>query len=300
MEFKQLQSFVAVVDYGSFTKAAKKLFISQPTISTHIRLLEEEFESILLDRTTKSISLTPRGKEFYQCASSILALQNQLIKNWVDESRKTVYLGASTIPSAYILPEVLPDYQKQHPDVFFNIHQSDSQGIINGLLNGNFHVGLIGMNCTDESISCTPFFTDHMVMITPKTPHYLAYQKHGASPTEIILQEPMILREHGSGSRKSAENLMEHLQIDEDRLFVTARLNDQESIKNMVAGGLGVSIISEKAARGTGDENRLLIFDLPEYTATRSLYVAYHKNFILKPHTLQFIEFLTDYYKISQ
>ena len=90
MEFKQLQSFVAVVDYGSFTRASEKLFISQPTISTHIRQLEEEFQSCLLVRTTKSIELTPRGQEFYECAVSILSLKNHLIESWINESRNVI------------------------------------------------------------------------------------------------------------------------------------------------------------------------------------------------------------------
>ena len=112
MEFKQLQSFVAVVDYGSFTKASEKLFISQPTISTHIRMLEEEFQSCLLVRTTKSIELTPRGQEFYECAVSILSLKKHLLESWNDEAHNIIHLGASTIPSAYLLPELLPAYKK--------------------------------------------------------------------------------------------------------------------------------------------------------------------------------------------
>lgn len=111
MEFKQLQSFVAVVDYGSFTKASEKLFISQPTISTHIRMLEDEFQSCLLVRTTKSIELTPRGQEFYECAVSILSLKNHLIESWTNESRNVIHMGTSTIPSTYLLPELLPAYK---------------------------------------------------------------------------------------------------------------------------------------------------------------------------------------------
>ena len=300
MEFKQLQSFVAVVEYGSFTKAAEKLFISQPTISTHIRMLEEEFQSCLLVRTTKSIELTPRGREFYECASNILGLQNQLIKSWVDESKKMIHLGASTIPSAYILPELLPGYRALYPDTYFNIHQSDSQGIINGLLSGNFNVGLIGMNCENEVLDCIPFYEDRMVLITPATAPFLEYQKNETPPSRIISREPVILRELGSGSRKCADDLLDAMNIHEDMLTITARLNDQESIKNLVAGGLGVSIISEKAARSLGDNKKLLIFELPECQASRKLYVAYHRNFILKPHIRQFIDYLLNDYQRSK
>ena len=114
MEFKQLQSFVAVVHYDSFTKAAEKLYLSQPTISTHIRLLEEELHTQLIIRSTKSIEVTPKGRELYECACNILKQRDNLITNWEEEDRKIIYVGTSTIPSAYILPEVLPKFREGH------------------------------------------------------------------------------------------------------------------------------------------------------------------------------------------
>ena len=108
MEFRQLESFCAVVRYQSFTKAAEKLYISQPTISTHIRMLEQEFNSRLIIRTTKNIEITPHGKELFACAQKIFTLKNDLIQKWSEENKKIIRIGASTIPADYILPEVLP------------------------------------------------------------------------------------------------------------------------------------------------------------------------------------------------
>ena len=199
MEFKQLQSFVAVVDYGSFTKASEKLFISQPTISTHIRMLEEEFQSCLLVRTTKSIELTPRGQEFYECAISILRLKNNLLESWNNETKNTIHLGASTIPSTYLLPELLPAYKKLHPETYFNIYQSDSQGILEKILEGRFNLGLVGMTCEDERFCFKPFYHDQMVLITPKTSYFAQFQTKPIPLDLILKSEPVILREEGSG-----------------------------------------------------------------------------------------------------
>lgn len=226
MEFKQLQSFVAVVDYGSFTKASEKLFISQPTISTHIRMLEDEFQSCLLVRTTKSIELTPRGQEFYECAVSILSLKNHLIESWTNESRNVIHMGASTIPSTYLLPELLPAYKKLCPETYFNIHQSDSQGILDKILEGSFNLGLVGMTSEDDRFCFEPFYQDQMVLITQKS-HYFQKLKDNCLPIEQILRtEDLILREEGSGSRKFVCELLEKLNILESSLQVTARLND--------------------------------------------------------------------------
>ena len=155
MELKQLQSFCAVVQYRSFTKAAEKLYLSQPTVSTHIRQLEEEFGSRLIVRTTKSIEVTPRGQELYACACGIVHLRDDLLRSWSDEDEKVIRIGASTIPSAYILPQILPAFRREHPAPQFHVFQSDSEGIAEGLLTGSFDVGLIGARIHEEALELT-------------------------------------------------------------------------------------------------------------------------------------------------
>ena len=108
MDFKQLHSFISVVRCRSFTEAAEELGISQPTISTHIRILEEELNSRLIVRTAKSFEVTPRGMELFECAQNILKLRDDMVSRWNGHGSKVIRLGVSTIPSAYILPEVLP------------------------------------------------------------------------------------------------------------------------------------------------------------------------------------------------
>ncbi len=114
---------------------------------------------------------------------------------------------------------------------------------------------------------------------------------------EALLGEAMILRENGSGSKKSADRFLESMGIQESELQVIARINDQEAIKNLVAQGLGISILSERAARNFCEEKRLLGFELPESAARRSLYLIYQKNYILKPYIQKFAEFVKRFYR---
>ena len=174
MDMKQLQSFTAVVKYRSFTKAAERLYLSQPTISTHIRNLEEELGTCLIIRTKRSVDVTPRAQELYECACNILSLRDNLIQRWSSGGNSIIQLGASTIPSAYILPEILPAYGKEHPDAYFIIHQSDSRGVAEGILNGSFDLGMIGMKYDHEDLTCIPFYRDRMVLITPVNPYFLS------------------------------------------------------------------------------------------------------------------------------
>ncbi len=293
MDFKQLQSFVTVVQEESFTQAASKLFISQSTISTHIRQLETALNTKLILRTTKSLQITPKGRELYEYAQNILELKERMLQACSIESQRIIHLGASTIPSAYILPTLLADFGRLHPDIYFIIHQSDSQGIISGLKDGLFNLGFIGMSCEDNDFCCQPFCKDRMVLITPVNEHFLHYKQQKEFALTELLREPLILREKGSGSKKMADSFLAHSGIAEDELQIIARVNDQEAIKNLVASGMGISIISEKAAHNFLQEKRLLAFELPQDFSERSLYLIYRQNYLLPSYVKEFLSFIS-------
>ena len=112
-----------------------------------------------------------------------------------------------------------------------------------------------------------------------------------------LLKEPIILREKGSGSKKTADHFLDKIGVSENDLHIVARINDQEAIKNLVAGGLGISILSEMAARSFISEKRVLEFPLSDYQIRRNLYVIYQKNYILKPYIHAFVQFIIKKYK---
>ena len=126
MDFKQLQSFVTVVQEESFTQAAGRLFVSQSTVSTHIHQLESELNTKLILRTTKSLQITPKGRELYEYALNILELKERMIQACSIESRRIIHLGASTIPSAcamipsalitYFYPKIVWTYSADAPN----------------------------------------------------------------------------------------------------------------------------------------------------------------------------------------
>lgn len=270
--------------------------ISQPTISTHIRLLEEELNSRLILRTTKSVEITQRGWELYECASRILELRDDLVTRWAGDAKKLLHLGVSTIPSAYIIPEILPEFGKHFPDNYFIIHQGDSQAVVNGMLEGEYDIGLVGMPVDHQDLECFPFFQDKMIVITPVNDHFLEYKDQKIFPVDAFVKEPIILREQGSGSKKSAERFFEKNGIQEKDLNITARINDQESIKNLVAEGMGISITSQKAAENFLREKRLLGFELEGDASARELYVIIRKGDLVKRNIRDFVTFVVHFY----
>lgn len=297
MELKQLRSFAAVVRYGSFTEAAEKLYLSQPTVSAHVQALEQELGKRLILRTTKSLEVSPLGRAVYRRAVDILELQRQIVEVCSQGGRRVIRLGASTIPSAYVLPQLLPEFGQTHPQVYFTVQQSNSQGVADGLLDGLFDVGLMGMK-GDERLTCIPFCEDRIVLIAPVAEPYLSMSEQPSPPVAELLKQPIILREETSGSRKTADRFLDSAGIGEEQLHVVARINDQEAVKNLVAGGLGISLISERAARNFVEEKRVLQFDLPAQN-TRSLYLAHRREYILPSHVKEFLAFARKKYRGS-
>ena len=293
MDFKQLRSFVAVADCGSFTQAAAQLYTSQPTISAHIRQLEEELQQRLFLRTTKSLSITPHGRELYDYAVQVLSLQDRLLAGW-RQGEHVVSLGVSTIPSAYLLPSLLARFRELHPDVTFDIQQSDSSGVLHALRTGRFDLGLTGMTAPDDDLVFTPFYQDAMVLIAPNTPEFSAAMAQHVPLAALLQSHPLLLRENGSGSQRSADDFLRAAGLKTDALHVAARLNDQESIKNLVAAGLGLAIVSAVSVARERDRGDLLLFPLAD--AARSFYIVTRRHDFLSPAARQFFDFSVRFY----
>ena len=296
MEFKQLEAFVAVVDYGSFSEAARKLYLTQPTISAHVRSLEEELHTKLILRTTKKTTITTRGYQLYDSAVRMLEIRNNLLENFTGVKKHMIDLSASTIPSSYLLPEILAAFGKTHPDIYFHSIQADSAESINRVLDGTVDLALVGQNTRDETCVFLPFCQDELVIATPITNHYLSLQNKTVT-FEDFIKDPIIIREKGSGTKKEMDLFLEQIGVTPSDLNVIARMNDLEGIKKSIVNGLGISILSARSAIDLQKTKQILLFPLEESAHKRTFYIVYSKNRILKPHVRQFIQFVQNFYR---
>ena len=296
MEFKQLEAFVAVVDYGSFSEAARKLYLTQPTISAHVRSLEEELHTKLILRTTKKTTITTRGYQLYDSAVRMLEIRNNLLENFTGVQKHMIDLAASTIPSSYLLPEILAAFGKTHPDIYFHSIQADSAESINRVLDGTVDLALVGQNTRDETCVFLPFSQDELVIATPITNHYLGLQNKSVT-FEDFIKDPIIIREKGSGTKKEMDLFLEQIGVTPSDLNVIARMNDLEGIKKSIVNGLGISILSARSAIDLQKTKQILLFPLEESAHKRTFYIVYSKNRILKPHVRQFIQFVQNFYR---
>lgn len=293
MDFKHLEAFVEVVRHQSFTKAAKALFLAQPSVSGQIQQLESELGTRLLDRTTKSIRLTSAGEALYEYATGILALQSRMIRYFANPDQAPIRIGASTIPSAYLLPGVLAKYRLIQPDFKFELYQAGSEKILSGFDDGLYDLCFTSLRSENPAYCCGKIWEDRLVMITAVSERYL-HLKSTENPFPVLFQEPILFREQGSGSLLGAERFYSLFGIRDNDLNVVARVNDTEAIKRMVEAGLGVAVVSNLAVQDEARAGRLLAFEVNDPTTEREIYLCYRRNETFQPAKNAFIAWLED------
>ena len=296
MNLKQLESFALIIESRSFSQAAKKLFLTQPTISSHIALLEKELNTQLLVRTTKDVHPTEEGKKLYIYAKQILNIQNRIFQEFNVESEESslLTLGASTIPEQYILPEVLPKYIKRNKNEL-KILQGDSSQVIDKIINKEVEVGLVGTAIENSSLIFEPFFRDKLVVITPVNEKYMKMKEDGFSINDL-LKEPIIMREEGSGTRKEIREFLKAHNFDIHNLNVIATLNSIEAIKKSVQNNMGISIISKLALEDFEKDNKVLVFEFEDIDMYRNLYIVRNKEMYMSKCPLKFIKFIREFF----
>ena len=296
MNLKQLESFALIIESRSFSQAAKKLFLTQPTISSHISLLEKELNTQLLVRTTKDVHPTEEGKKLYTYAKQILNIQNTIFQefNVKSEESNLLTIGASTIPEQYILPEVLPKYIRKNKSEL-KITQGDSSQIIDKIVKKEIEVGLVGTAIENSSLIFEPFFSDKLVVITPVTEKYIKMKEEGYDIKELI-KEPIIMRKEGSGTRREIKEFLKSHNFDINDLNVIATLNSIEAIKKSVQNKMGISIISNLALEDFAKDNKVLVFELEEINMCRNLYIVRNKEMYMSKCALKFIRFVREFF----
>lgn len=294
MEFRQLEAFISVASLKSFSKAANDLYLSQSTVSSHIKNLEKELQKKLILRTTKTLQLTDDGMTFLNYAKRILETRDAALESLNTPSDSIIRLGASTIPSGYLIPELLSSFRQTHPYTYFNITQSDSEKTLAKVLDGSLEIGLIGENASSPNCVCIPFCADELMLVTPATPYYLALNKK--KPDLLtLLREPIIMRKQGSGTLKAANRFLNSLPAAQENFNIIARVNDLESIKQMIVNGMGISILSGFAVKDLLKQGRVIAYPLPA-EFTRNFYMVYLKSKVLNATLQEFIQHTLHYF----
>ena len=301
MDFKQLEAFVAVAKYGSFSKAARELFLTQPTISSHIQNLEKELDTVLFNRSNKYITLTKSGEILFDNAISILNNCKKAIydiKEYSGNIEGVIDIASSSIPETYILPKFIKSFSNKYPNVKFSISHYDSQYAISEILNERSSFGFIGSKTLNPQIECINLLSDELVLITPLDLNI--DNDNGYIDLEKLSNFKYIMRKDGSATKNLTLNVLKENNFNIDTLNIVAHVESNEAIKEMVKIGLGVSFISYSSVEDYITSNKINYYKIKNIDFTRNFYFIYSKKKAFNPLENKFLTNVYKYFDIKK
>ena len=299
LNLRQLEIFSAVVDAGSFTAAAEKLYLAQSTVSDNVRALEELLHLKLFHRESKRrLTLTLEGKRVYRYAQDILGRCSALLLDVAVDSALELTLGASTVPAQSLLPGYMARFARENPACRCTLLCGDSAAVQQMLLNGDIHLGFVGSAAARQALIYEPIAEDRLVLITPNTPRFAALKTQGVLGRELF-REPFLFRERGSGTQKVIDNYLSEIRLDPQVIHTVAYVSDPTVLQRLVAEGTGVSILSALAVQETVAAGQLLQFELDETPVRRSIYMARRRKSSMSSPARTFAELVRKQAKAS-
>jgi DNA-binding transcriptional LysR family regulator len=294
MDLRQLEVFAGVYELRSFSRTASSLRLTQSTVSEHVRLLEEELGTRLFDRLSRETVPTRAGELLYSYARQMLALRSQArqaVDDFLGQIAGMLLVGASTIPGEYVLPAVIGRFRERHPRVAITLQISDSRGIVQAVLDGQVDVGVVGADPGNRGLETRALMPDELVLVVP--PGHRWSGRPEVSVDELRT-EPLIVREAGSGSRQALERALEATGCSLGEMQIIADIGSTSAIKQAVKAGVGVSVMSRRAAEDECRHGLIACVKLKDLVVTRHFYVITHASRSRSPLCRAFLEFLAD------
>jgi len=288
--FKQIQTFMEVARQRSVSKAAERLFVTQPAISMQLRQLEDAFGLALVEPMGRNIKLTVAGEAFLTYATAAMGQFRDL------EALMAEHVGlrqgridlAVVSTSKYFIPMLLVRFSKLHPGIEVKLNIDNRENVL-GLLS-RFEVDLVVMGRAPSHMDCeaTPFATNPLVVVAPPD-HPLARRKN--LPFSAVADYGFVVREEGSGTRAAMQRLFEENQT---ALKVVMGMPSNETIKQAVMAGMGLSFLSMRTIRHELASGHLALLDVQGLPQINHWYVTHLSSKKLSPAARAFKDFLIE------
>lgn len=292
MDLRQLEIFVKVAEFRSFSKAAATLSLTQPTVSEHIRTLEDELGVRLLDRLGRGAVVTKAGELLLLHARRLLALSRearQAMDQFQGRMCGELLVGASTIPGEYVLPALIGRFKEKFPEISISLLIGDSQTVVDWVAEARAELGVAGARLSNRSVAYKELMPDELVLVVPAL-----HPWHGRPliTLEELQREPLLVRERGSGSRAALEAALAANGMELGSYRIVGEMGSTQAIKQAVRAGVGVSVVSRRAVEDEGKAGLVGCLPVKDLRVTRSFYLVTHKERSRSPLAEAFRAFL--------
>jgi len=289
INFNQLRTFCQAAKHGSYTTAAKKLYVTQPAVTAQMKLLEDHCNLKLFKKKGRKVYLTDEGKTLYQYARKIFDYEKE-IEDVVQDMRKlkrgVLRLGTTKTYARYFMPLMITNFRETYPHIQIHLDEGSSKNMTLSLLDFQNEIAIIAKAEEHPDVCFFPFSKEEVVLIAAPD-HHLA----GKSPTtfEYISKEPIIMKEIGSGTRKLVNNIFAKYNCMPVMLMETS---NTEFIKQLVQRGDGISFLVKEAVAVELRDGKLATVPLQGHRLFLDISVAYLKDQHLSPPAKAFLDIL--------
>lgn len=294
MDFRRLEAFCKVYELRSFSRAAAELYLSQPTISSHVSTLERELKVRLFDRLGREVHPTPAGDILYRHGKEAFSSLNHAaaeIQLLQDRVAGDLFVGGSTIPANYFLPAMLAKFKEIYPDVNLSLALGDSLEIVKRVASGDLQLGVVGAEEDIPDLAFIELLQDELVIIAaPQVAGDMRSCKY-----EELRQFPWVMREPGSGTRKAFEKNLQQIGGDVADFNMVMTVEGTQAILSCVKSGVGLSIVSRLAADSLLQSGEVVRIECPDLAEIRRhFYCVYHERRHYFPAVRYFMAFLNE------
>ncbi len=285
--------FIEVARQLSFSKAAQTLFMSQPAISNHIKLLEVEYKNALFNRKGNTISLTPTGEILYRHLQDALKIQRQMLfelstLQHAENAQGKLKIGASTTVALYIIPKILSSFHQRHPNLEIQLVNRNSENIIKALLEDEIDIGIVEVDQKTTTISYQDFMSDEVVAVCAAGSEIA---KEKMINLNDITKYPVALREPGSGTLLALTQALKKHGISIEDLNVKVRLGGTEALKNFLLADNSIGFLPKKSIVKELAHGELVILDIKELEVKRNFCFVQRQGSEEFGLTKQFLKF---------
>jgi DNA-binding transcriptional LysR family regulator len=292
MDLRRLEVFAKVAELGSFSRAADALFLTQPTISEHVRALEVEVGVPLLDRLGRGAATTPAGRVLLDYAHRMLRLAEearQALDQFQGRMSGTLIVGGSTIPGEYVLPALIGQFKAKYPEIAISLRVGASRQVSEWVDEGRVEVGVVGAPPPLRMLNARALMSDELIVAVPAG-HPWAGRTHVRLAD--VRTEPLILREPGSGSREALERALAAAGTGLDAFRIAGEIGSTQAVKQAVRAGVGITIISRRAVEDECRAGLVHCVKVRDLKVARSFYLVTHRERTRSPLAEAFVAFV--------
>lgn len=274
VDINKIETFVRSAETTSFSEAAKQLHMSQPTVSHHIKTLEQELGVTLFIRTNTGLELTEAGKVLLPWARRLLHDTNSMqamMASLQDDIVGELRVACSTTAGKYVLPQLAARFCQRFPGVKVRILACMPEDVTIRLLDGDAHIGVLSREVPEAGLESQEFFRDTITLVVPAN-HRWAFRKN--IEASELLEEPLILREETSGTRRVVLSELAKFDIGLSDLDIFMELGNAEAIVRTVAAGYGVAFVSKLATACPLERGNVVDIEVEGLNLKRTIYMA--------------------------